>query len=101
MTLPAWIAFLTFVVALVLLDLGVFHRKTHAISLREAMIWTCIWVAMALIFNIVVYYLYAHTTDGAGGTDLQFAWGTNDKNVLLRLVRRFLPVVSTAADERF
>ena len=38
------------------LDLGVFHRKAHAVSFREAMTWTTIWVTLALVFNVVLYH---------------------------------------------
>ena len=38
------------------LDLGVFHKKTHKIPVREAVIWTVVWISLALIFNIFVYF---------------------------------------------
>jgi len=37
------------------LDLGVFHRKAHVVSLREATIWTVVWIALALVFNFLLY----------------------------------------------
>jgi tellurite resistance protein TerC len=40
------------------LDLGVFHRKAHAVSLKEAGVWSCIWVGLALVFNFGIYYLW-------------------------------------------
>jgi len=40
------------------LDLGVFHRKAHAVSLKEAGIWSCVWVGLALVFNFGVYTLW-------------------------------------------
>ncbi|MBI4640466.1 MAG: TerC family protein [Candidatus Tectomicrobia bacterium] len=54
-TLPLWIGFTVFVVTVMVLDLGVFHRKAHAISLREAAIWTVVWVLLAFTFNGVIY----------------------------------------------
>jgi tellurite resistance protein TerC len=57
-TFLIWSGFLTFIAAMVALDLGVFHRKSHTISVKEAMKWTLIWVTMALTFTGVVYYLY-------------------------------------------
>jgi len=53
-----WFGFLAFIAAMVALDLGVFHRKAHVISVKEALKWTVIWVATAMVFNVVVYYLY-------------------------------------------
>ncbi len=53
-----WSGFLVFIAFMVALDLGVFHRKSHTISVGEAMKWTLIWVSIALMFDGVVYYLY-------------------------------------------
>jgi tellurite resistance protein TerC len=51
-------AFTAAVLGLLSLDLGVFHKKAHAVSFKEATIWTCVWVTLALIFNVLLY-LYA------------------------------------------
>ncbi len=51
-----WIGFNGFVLAMLALDLGVFHRKSTEISVKEALLWTCGWVFMAFIFNVWVYY---------------------------------------------
>ena len=48
--------FTLFVFALLALDLGVFHRKAHDVSIKEAGIWTVVWVALALIFNVGLYF---------------------------------------------
>lgn len=53
-----WVGFTVFVLALLALDLGVFHRKAHKVSVREALVWTGVWVGLALVFNAGVYYLY-------------------------------------------
>jgi tellurite resistance protein TerC len=53
-----YLAFTAFVLLLLTLDLGVFHRQAHVVSFREALIWSVIWVATALIFNYG-FYLYA------------------------------------------
>jgi tellurite resistance protein TerC len=50
-----WVAFNIFVLAMLALDLGVFHRRAHAIDIKEALIWTAIWIFMALLFNLGVY----------------------------------------------
>jgi len=49
-TLTTWVVFNLFVLGLLALDLGVFHRKAHAVSIREAAIWSVIWVGLALTF---------------------------------------------------
>lgn len=55
-TLWLWIGFNAFVLCMLALDLGVFHRKAHVVSFRESMTWTCVWVALALVFNIGVWH---------------------------------------------
>jgi len=49
------IGFIVFVLAMLGLDLGVFHRKQHVVSFREAAIWSTVWIALALAFNVGVY----------------------------------------------
>ncbi len=51
-----WVGFIAFVLAMLALDLGVFNRKTHAISMKEAAIWTAVWIGLALTFNIVLFF---------------------------------------------
>lgn len=51
-------AFTAFVLIVLALDLGVFHKKAHEVSFKEASIWTTIWIGLALIFNYL-FYLYA------------------------------------------
>lgn len=51
-----WTAFLVFVFALLALDLGVFHRKAHEVSVREALTWSAIWISLSLIFNAGIYF---------------------------------------------
>ena len=50
--------FTLFVLLMLALDLGVFHRKAHDVSMKEATIWSIVWIALALIFNLA-FYLYA------------------------------------------
>jgi tellurite resistance protein TerC len=53
-----WIAFNVFVLGMLALDLGVFHRKAHAVSIKEATMWSCVWVALAMIFNLGMYFAW-------------------------------------------
>jgi tellurite resistance protein TerC len=50
-----WAGFTAFVIAMLALDLGVFHRRAHAVSLREAAIWSAVWVGLAGAFNALVF----------------------------------------------
>jgi len=63
-----WIAFLVFIFVLLALDLGVFHRKAHVVSVREALTWTCVWVVLALAFSGFVYLAYENRWLGLGMT---------------------------------
>jgi tellurite resistance protein TerC len=51
-----WVGFNAAVLVMLALDLGVFHRKAHAVSLREASAWTAVWVSLALLFNAGIWY---------------------------------------------
>lgn len=50
-----WAGFLIAVVLLLALDLGVFHKKSHAVSTREALVWSIVWVVLSLAFNAFIY----------------------------------------------
>lgn len=56
-----YLVFLAIVAVMLLLDLGVFHRKSHEVSFKEASIWTVVWISLALIFNFCLW-LYASST---------------------------------------
>jgi tellurite resistance protein TerC len=53
-----WIAFNVFVLGMLALDLGVFHRKAHAVSIKEASLWSGVWIALAMAFNLGVYFAW-------------------------------------------
>jgi tellurite resistance protein TerC len=50
-----WAGFVAFVLAMLALDLGVFHRRSHEVTLKEAAVWSGVWVALAVVFNIAIY----------------------------------------------
>ena len=53
-----YLGFTGFVLLLLALDLGVFHRRAHVVSFREASLWSVVWIALALVFNFL-FYQYA------------------------------------------
>jgi tellurite resistance protein TerC len=53
-----WVGFNLFVLAMLALDLGVFHRKAHVVSLKESITWTVVWVTLALLFNGGIWHFY-------------------------------------------
>lgn len=50
-----WAGFLVLIAGMLALDLGVFHRGAHEVHRREALIWSVVWIAVAIVFNILVY----------------------------------------------
>lgn len=64
----AWFyaAFVLLVVFFLALDLGVFNRKAHEVSVKEAVTWTAIWVSCALAFAAAIYFIYEHHWLGFG-----------------------------------
>ena len=50
-----WLGFIGFILAMLALDLGVFHRKEHEVGVKEALGWTCAWITLALVFNYGIY----------------------------------------------
>ncbi len=64
-----WVAFIAFVLGMLALDLGVFHRKAHAVSMKEAAAWSAVWVALALAFNGWIWQVHG------GQAGLEFLTG--------------------------
>jgi tellurite resistance protein TerC len=61
-----WLAFIAFVLLMLALDLGVFHRTAHVVSVREALAWSAVWIAMGLTFSVFVYFAYDGSWFGLG-----------------------------------
>lgn len=64
-----WLGFVVFVLVMLALDLGVFHRRPHEVSMREAGIWSAVWVAMSGVFAVGLYSLFG------GAKALEFTTG--------------------------
>jgi tellurite resistance protein TerC len=112
-----YLAFTGFVLLLLALDLGVFHRKAHEVSFREAATWSVVWVALALLFNFLLYqyalwkfpqYHWVVVLFGAflilTGLKMMFASEKPvepEKNLLIRLFRRFVPVTHELHGQNF
>ena len=58
MGIGLWIGFFLLVILMLILDLGVFHRNSHIISIREAFAWTAFWILLAVLFNVGIYFIY-------------------------------------------
>ncbi len=57
-----WGGFNVLILILLALDLGIFHRKDHKITMKESLVWSVIWIIVALIFNVFVYFWKGGTT---------------------------------------
>lgn len=55
-----WIGFGVLVVVLLFLDMRVFHRRAHIITIKESLLWTSFWIAIALLFNLGIYFWQGH-----------------------------------------
>ena len=66
MTIWVWGGFIAVVLFLLALDLGVLNRNPHAIKAKEALMWTAFWIALALCFNVLLYYAYSNQWLGLG-----------------------------------
>jgi tellurite resistance protein TerC len=53
-----WVGFNLFVILMLAIDLGLFHRKAHEVKFREAIIWSAVWIVLALVFNAGVWYYF-------------------------------------------
>ncbi len=53
-----FIGFNIFVLLMLALDLGVFHRKSHRVSVKEALIWSIVWIVLSLIFAVGIYFFW-------------------------------------------
>ncbi len=79
-----WIGFIAFVLVMLALDLGVFHRKAHEIGFREALGWSIAWIGLALLFNLGIHlrfggklaqqFLAAYLTEEALSVDNLFVF---------------------------
>jgi len=61
-----WAAFIAFVLLMLALDLGVFHRKAHVVTVKEALAWSAVWVALGVAFAVFVYFSYEGQWFGLG-----------------------------------
>lgn len=76
-TVWTYVLFNLFVLGMLALDLGVFHRTEHRIGLKESLTWTIVWIALAALFAVGLYYwkLSAYGPERATDTTLQFVTG--------------------------
>jgi len=89
-----WILFITGVLIFLGLDLGIFNRKPHIISSKEAGIWTAIWVTLSFLFSGVIYWLYS-------GDHIANPDGLNSSQAMLKYITGYLIELSLSIDNIF
>lgn len=62
----AYAGFILLVIGFLALDLGVFHREAHAVSMKEAAGWSVVWVTLGLLFSVFIYFAYENHWLGLG-----------------------------------
>lgn len=95
--------FIAFVLIVLALDLGVFHKKAHEVGFKEASIWTTVWIGLALLFNYL-FYLYARyqfATDERYTSIPSFDPDAQAKTSALEFLTGFVVEKSLAIDNIF
>ena len=86
-----WILFNLFVVAMLALDLGVFHRRSHTAKFREAILWSVMWIALAAAFALLVYFWHgrAASLEFVTGYVIELSLSVDNLFVFLLIFRYF------------
>lgn len=95
--------FILFVVLLLSLDLGIFHRKAHAVSIKESATWSIVWMSLALVFNVGLYFFSRHqfSTDTRLNAFPGFDAALAAKQVSLEFLTGYVIEKSLAVDNIF
>jgi tellurite resistance protein TerC len=97
-----WGAFIVLILALLALDLGVFHRKAHVVSVKEALTLSAVWVAFGLSFAVFVYYGYENHWLGLGaGVDAVDGEINNGQTATLKYLTGYVVEKSLSVDNIF
>lgn len=121
--LMPWVLFIVFVLLLLALDLGVFHRSAHVVSFREAVGWSAVWLTLGLAFAGAVFFAYEYGWFGLGthvdpvdgmlntgstavekyltGYVVASEHADPSKSLAMKLCRRWLPVANGHQGQRF
>lgn len=89
-----WISFIVLIVIFLALDLGVFNKNPHEITNKEASVWTAIWVSTALLFSLVVFFIFKH--DWVDNVD-----NLTPTSALMKYITGYLIELSLSVDNIF
>jgi tellurite resistance protein TerC len=68
-TIWLWVGFNLFVLGMLALDLGVFHRDSHTVSVKEALTWSAVWIALAMVFSAIIFGFWNQMMPGSTYTN--------------------------------
>ncbi len=96
--------FTLFILSMLALDLGVFHRKAHVVSFKESAIWSVVWISLALVFNYILYRYALYDFYSEAKTGVAFAAGSAEaqaRQVGLEFLTGFIIEKTLAVDNIF
>ena len=93
-----WSFFIILILGLLALDLGVFNKKLHVIEIKEALYWSAFWITLALLFSIVIYFMYEHHWFSAG---IENEFLLSGKQAALQYITGYLIEKSLSLDNIF
>ena len=93
-----WSGFIGLIIILLTFDLGVFHKRAHVIQIKEALYWTAFWITLALIFNVLIYWIYENHWFGMGTLDIH---EVNGKEAALKFFTGYILEKSLSLDNIF
>jgi tellurite resistance protein TerC len=98
-----YLGFTALILVLLAVDLGVFHRKSHTISIREAARWSVVWISLALLFNVALYFYagYALANDPRLTADPAFDPGAAARRVALEFLAGYVVEYTLSVDNMF
>ena len=89
-----WTLFISMIIIFIAIDLGVFNRSPHAITVKEATIWTAVWVSFALTFSAVIYFVYVNQY-------VENPTGLSPSEAVLKYLTGYLIELSLSVDNIF
>ncbi len=93
-----WLSFLVFIIFMLAIDLGLFHKKAHVVSTKEALTWTSVWVTLSLSFNVLVFFMYEYHWFGIG---TQPGFESSGQEAALKYITGYLVEYSLSMDNIF
>ncbi len=97
-----WSGFIAFVLLMLALDLGVFHRKAHVVKTKEALLWSALWIALGLSFTAFIYFGYENHWLGLGShVDAVDGIVNDGKHAAIKYVTGYVIEKSLSVDNIF